>query len=250
MNRRTLLATVGASAAGLAGCSGTLDEFEPTEDDETSRPTEQFPDGPDSGTESCSSVGDGYNGERLPVRNLPKLGDRFTNLGCPTFEWTTRTLCYHTVAIEQHSVALVSRKEQVFLDESAGGQVRFALANRSGDDVRTHPGAWTVMQPNADSEDWELVASGTPYCSRTLEHEGLHWWHLGIGTQLTSDAIDITTGTAALGEGTYVFAVPVFMPDGDDIMWVAPFEVIDISDTDIGSTPTPAPGTPIDETPR
>jgi hypothetical protein len=250
VNRRTLLATVGASAAGLAGCSGALDEFEPTEDGETSPPTEQFPGRSDSGMESCSSVGDGYSGDRLPVRNLPELGDRFTDLGCPTFEWATRTLCYHTTTIEQHSVVLVSQKERVFLDEGTGGQVRFALANRSGNDVRTHPGTWTVMRPTADSDGWELAASGTPYCSRTLEHEGLHWWHLGIGTRLTSDAIDVTTGTAALEEGTYIFAVPAFLPNGDHIMWAAPFEVIDISDTEIGSTPTPAPDTPADGTPR
>jgi hypothetical protein len=250
VNRRTLLATVGASAAGLAGCSGALEEVELTDDGETPQPTEQFPGRTESGMESCSSVGDNYDGERLPVRNLPELGDRFTDLGCPTFEWSTRTLCYHTAAIEQHPVALVSQTERVFLDDGTGGQVRFALANRSGDEVRTHPGTWTVLRPAADSDDWELVASGSPYCSRTLEHEGLHWWHLGIGTELTSDAIDVTTGTAALEEGTYVFAIPVFMPDGDDIMWVAPFEVIDISETEIGATPTPAPDTPADGPPR
>lgn len=239
MNRRTLLATAGASVAGLAGCSGVLDEFEPTETGETTQPSGQFPGRSDSDMESCSSVGDGYSGERLPVRNLPGVGGRFTELGCPAFDWAARTLCYHRTAIEQQSVVLVSQKERVFIGGDDGGRATFALANRSGYEVRTHPGTWTVMQLTGESNGWEPVASGIPYCSRTIEDEGIHWWHLGVGERLTSDAIDVTTGTATLDEGKYVFAVPVFMHTGDDVMWAAPFEVVDIGDTEIGETPVP-----------
>ena len=253
MKRRTLLATVGAGVAGLAGCSSALDRFEPTEggNTETPRQAGRLPGRPDGDTASCSSLDDGYSNDALPVRNLPGTGDRFTDLGCPTFEWADRTVCQHG-EFESEPAVMVSQTQQVYVGEDSSAQAEFALANRSGGEVETHPGTWTVLRPNAAGEDWSLVASGGPSCTRTIAQEESHWWRLGIRQRLTSDFVNVTAGTADLGPGTYVFAAPAFLPSGDHVMCAAPFEVIDISDTDIGSTatPTPAPDTPADGTPR
>lgn len=238
MNRRTLLATVGSGVAGLAGCSGALEQFEPTEDDATGtpRPSGRLPGRPDSETAPCHALDDEYSGDRVPVRNLAGLGDQYADLGCPTFEWAERTVCYHG-EFESEPVVLVSRAYRVFIGEGSGGRATFALANRSDGEVETHPGTWTVLEPTSDGDGFSLVASGGPSCTRTIEPEGVHWWHLGIRKPLASDAIDVTAGTADLGPGTYVFAAPAFLPGGDHVMCAAPFEVINVDDTEIGSTP-------------
>lgn len=238
MKRRALLATVGAGVAGLAGCSGALEQFEPTEDDGTTQPTGRLPGRPGSDTVRCSSLSDSYSDDSLPVRNLPGVGDRFTDLGCPTFEWADRTVCYHGDT-ENEPVVLLSRTQRVFMGDDTDGRATFALANRSGGEVTTHPGTWTVLRPNAEDDEWSLVASGGPSCTRAIEAENSHWWRLGVRTRLTTDMIDVTTGTVDLNPGTYVFAVPAFLPSGDHIMSAAPFEIIDIDDTQIGSTPVP-----------
>ena len=250
MKRRTLLSAVGAGVAGLAGCSGALEELEQTEDGETPRPTGRLPGRPGNDTASCSSLSDEYSYESVPVRNLPELGGQYPNLGCPTFEWAERTICYHTADLDTTAVVLLSDSDRVFVGENSGATVTFALANRSGDEVETHPGTWTVLQPTDDGDDWSLVASGGPSCTRTIGPEGVHWWHLGVRERPTSDFIDVTTGTADIAPGTYVFAAPAFLPSGDHVMCVAPFEIIDIDDTEIGDTPTPVPDAPSAGTPR
>ena len=250
MKRRSLLATVGAGVAGLAGCSGALDQFEPTEGagTETPRPTGRLPGRPGGDTASCRSLDEGYSNDALPVRNLPRLGDRFADLGCPTFEWADRTVCHHGDFGSEPAV-MVGRENRVFVGEDGSGRATFALANRSGGEVETHPGTWTVLRPDAD-EEWTLVASGGPSCTRTIAHEESHWWKLGIRTRLSSEFVNVTAGRADLGPGTYAFAAPAFLPDGDHVMCVAPFEIIDIDDTEIGGTPTPVPETPSSQTPR
>jgi len=247
MNRRTLLTAVGAGVAGPAGCSDTLEEFGPTEDGTTTRATGRLPGRPGSDTAACRSPDDRYSNDALPVWSLLGTGDRVTDLGCPTFEWVDNTVCQHG-AFEPEPAVMMSRTQQVYISEDSDAQATFALTNRSGGTVETHPRTWTILEPTREGEDWSPAASGGPSCTRTIPHEESHWREAGIGKALTSGFIDVTAGTADLEPGTYVFAAPASLPEGDHVMCAAPFDVVEVNDTDIGGTPDPMPVE--EETPR
>jgi hypothetical protein len=117
---------------------------------------------------------------------------------------------------------------------------------RKGDYRLQSANTWTVLRPDGGGS-WDAVASGTPTCTRTIEDESTHWWHLGVRTQLTSDRIDVTAANVDLDPGTYVFAVPGFLPSGEHVMYATPFEVIEIEDVEM-TNPTPVPESAPDET--
>jgi hypothetical protein len=217
VNRRTLLATVGAGVAGLAGCSDAVEEFAPTEEGETT--TRRPPGRPTDGTVPCSETGWGYELGGPPVRDLPEPTDSFEGYDCPTFEWADRTVCYQRVTVAEEDVVLVATDATLMTGDISWAGGEFVLVNRTGEVVETHPGTWTVLEPT--DSGWSLVDGGDPDCLRRIEHEGIHWWSFGTD----AEEINLTGVPVDLDPGVYAFAVPAYLPDGDHIMCATLFEV-------------------------
>jgi hypothetical protein len=244
MNRRTLLASLGAGVSGLAGCAGVLgggdadeDTLTPVSDVPTMTPQPTPPDEPTENPNVCDPDTDEYAPYAIAVRALPSPSPTFSDLGCPTFSWASRTVCYHTADIEAEPVVLVSEYHTAVVHEAGGEVLRFALVSRADERITIYPHAWSILAAPGDGQGWRSVRSGEPRCLRQMENEDVHWWEVGVHTTPTTNGINLTTPTVLLDPRTYAFVVAVSTADGTDLACVAPFVVRDAPD-DIGvSTP-------------
>lgn len=240
--------------AGLAGCSGLLgsdgmpaETLTPVDVSPTATPTET-PTQPGGAGESCDTIEGEYSTDGPAVNDLPSPDDRFETLGCPTFEWAAKTVCYQRANLRREAVVLITEVERALVpaDGSGGETVSFALVSRRARPVRIQPAAWSILQQRPDGQRWESVASGTPGCTRTVHSEGFHRWYVGIDETVLAPAVNATAVRASLSPGVYLFVVPVFRPGADDFVCAAPFEVAEFQPVTDTPTPTPGAATPGD----
>lgn len=246
MKRRTLLATLGTGVAGLSGCAGVLggsgdpvETLTPVTVPPTETPTETPPgtptDGGTNGVEPCRTADGPYDMQRPAFYDPPEAPDRFDNLGCPSFEWAARTVCHHTADLDSEDVLLLTDEARATIVSprsstlKRSAEVSFTLMNSARQTIRVQPESWSVLEQYNDGR-WYTKASGEPGCTLTLDREGYHRWRLGIGVEPDAPEVNVTAGQASLDAGTYVFAVPVLLPDERDILCAAPFFVRKRSD--------------------
>lgn len=247
MKRRDLLATVGAGMAGLSGCAGILggdgmpeETLTPVEVPPTETPT-GTPTPPDGTGERCDTGDSSYEINGPPVNDLPEPKERFEKLSCPTFEWAERTVCYHTADLLRADVVLVGEKTQAWMhaDQTGGGLVTFALVNRRAQPLQIQPSTWSILRRIPDDGGWRPAAGGDPGCTLTLHPEQFYRWRVGIERPADGDAANVTGAITSLEPAVYMFVVPVFRPDGADLVCAAPFNVDEVDlDTE---TPTLTP---------
>ena len=230
MKRRALLASIGAGVTGLAGCSGLVGEETPRQ---TLTPVELPAEGERTRTgggvtvDTCTDSESEYRRDHPPLDDLPASAATFAEFDCPDFDWADETVCYQDAALATAEVVLVGGGT-VTIDDESGGVVEFVLVNRSEQQLRVRPDAWSIQA--RDRGGWSTLLSGRPGCTRTLRAGETHWWTVGVDTT-TSDARDnVTPVSMGLLPGTYALSMPVRRADARDIACLAPFEVLQRDD--------------------
>jgi hypothetical protein len=238
VNRRSLLASLGAAASGLAGCAGILGEDDTDTLTPVSVPGDETagtgPTGrgrtPTATPNRCADSDSVYRLDHPPLADLPPPDARFADVECPTFGQSA-VVCHTAAAVESADVLLVGLETVATVGEQSGDILGFLLANRSGRRYRHRPGAWTILARDG-GDGWRPVRSGTPGCTRTLRDGAVHYWELGVGTVASGRPVNVTAIETSLPGGVYALAVTVLRSDGTDTVCVAPFEVLRVSEPD------------------
>jgi hypothetical protein len=222
VHRRTVLAALGAAAAS-AGCFG---DGGSTTDTPAGTPTET-----DTPTETATATPDG----------------RFSDVPCPSFTDTERTVCSHTDAGD---AAVVLEPEAAAYRPVAGNDtvetLRLTLRNRGESNFGLNPHAWQIHRREGD--DWQRVAPDEwiePWY--TVEPGETYDWILATERHPTPGGDDDTIHVMEpLEPGIHAFAVHgQLAPEGGDgggsdatsVECVALFEVVDVTqDGESGET--------------
>jgi hypothetical protein len=218
--------------ASLSGCSGILGDELPEEtltpvkvpptETETATPTP-----PDGTGDHCDTGDAAYEIDGPPTNNLPEPNEQFDGFGCPTFAWAAKTVCYHTADLLRADVVLVGEKTQAWIqaDEDGGDLVSFSLVNRRAELLQIQPSTWSILRRRSGGDGWRPVASGDPGCTQTLHPEQFYRWRLGIERAVDGEGANVMGAQTSLEPAFYMFAIPVFLPDGTDFVCAAPFRV-------------------------
>jgi hypothetical protein len=190
MNRRTVLATVGALSVGTAGC---LDRA-----NSGSRPP----------TTSTQSPADSSNGSTEDTPPTPS--QRFDDVACPTFEETERTVCFHTLG-EESAPVFVEPSTDLFEpapDGEAVETIEFVLHNDSDAGVGLNPYDWAIKRQTAGG--WEHVVPDVhPEPWTTVEAGETSAWELGVDGSPEPDSGRAMAISGDLADGVYAFTVTV-----------------------------------------
>lgn len=190
MQRRTLLATLGSTALGLAGCVGGADPTGPPAGAPTDTPTDAHT--PTETTDGVSPAGD-----RFADRDCPTLGDH-----------VGRTVCYH--AADLASAALVVTADPEVADPAASNaaSVQFTLHNRSDWPVQFNPYDWSIHRREDDG--WTRVApDATPDPIVRRAAGETFTWELATAPQPGSSMSEHQPVGAPLDAGVFAFHVAV-----------------------------------------
>lgn len=202
MRRRTLLAAVGCSLAGTAGCAGLPrlggdggdDDHTPDGSDDTTRPDG----GGDAGPADT------------PVPADPRWGD---DAPCQAFDdRTDAAVCAGAVTVVDHvgdDAVLDPRPVVLSLDaDDAVETLALELRSHDGEALAFNPNAWSVHR-YADGA-WTRVAEGPPFQPlRVLPAGETFTWSLATEQHPTPADEGVVPAVADLRPGRYAFSVPV-----------------------------------------
>jgi len=219
MRRRALLGSLAVTLTAAAGCvsdgatpgdSRSSTDSNTATDDPTTTQTQT---GTQPSTDTTTP-----DDPSTATPTPPTSSDAFADFDCPSFEDTARTVCYHTVDLDEAPLVLTAEPE-VFgreTDEDNAETIEFVLYNRSGASVGFNPydwgverhedGEWTHVAPEMIPEPWTGLSSGETFR-----------WAIPAGSQPTADDEQRQPVDVALDPGVYAFHLSVLAPQSDGV---------------------------------
>jgi hypothetical protein len=228
MRRRALLAVLGSALS--AGCSGVFGRDPPATDTVTPAPVPPSPSATPTPTpterDGCEGTEGPYRQDDIPIFDLRPAPERYEDLGCPTFEWADRVVCYHRADLPAEPLVLLGPRSPSRVDSTDGAVAEFAFVNRADRPVSVEPHNWAVLGRPQDDGDWRVLRSGGTTCLRTVHPEQVYWWRLGVNAAPDpAHAVNVSAVETTLDLGTYLFAIRVAPTEDTVRVCAAPFTV-------------------------
>lgn len=221
MKRRSLIVAVGAATALTAGCLSRSSGEEPAATDESTDTTDA--------TATAEPTGTGTDSGPTDTVTPSDSDTRFDDVGCPSFDESDRTVCYHT-ATDGSPAVFVEPSTELFeptTGDDAVETVEFVLHNRADEPFGMNPHAWSLHErtddgwsfvaPEEHVEPWTEVPGGETYT-----------WHLSVEQHAGPMSEDSMALVEDLTSGVYAFAITGFTGSDDDrtgVECIALFEV-------------------------